>query len=140
LGYHQQYTPIEGRDGEHVNYVTRRKGEFYGDLSRQTINEIVTAIWPWLERLGATIAYDPQALINFEHLEGEVKSIKASTQPEIIAAIIPKEKPIPARVLSSRYPRDAVQAIMNPPPKAPAPRRGTRTRTASRRLRESLMK
>jgi hypothetical protein len=140
LGYHQQYAPIGDRDGEHLNYVTRRKGEYYGDLSRTTINEIIGAIWSWLEKMGATIVFDPQAVVSFDHLEGNVKNIQAPAKPKIIAAVIPKEKPIPARVLSSMDPRDAVQAIRNPPPTVPAARRGTRTRTASRRLRESLMK
>jgi hypothetical protein len=139
MGYHQKYAALEDRDGGHVNYVTRSRGEFYGDFDRTKINEIIRAIWPWLEQLGATIAYDPQAVINFDALEGTITSIQAAAKPEIVAAIIPHQRPIAARVLKSSDQFAAIQKAITVTPETTV-RRSGRKRKASRRLRESLLK
>jgi hypothetical protein len=52
-----------------------------------------------------------QAVIDYDE-EGAVKRIQAPINPTIIAAIIPNERPLPARVLRSSDATLAVQSVL----------------------------
>jgi hypothetical protein len=137
MGYHQDYATLTEKDGTSFNFVTRGKGEFYGELTRETVNVIVQAIWPWLEQLGGTVAYDPQSIVDYDD-EGAIVKIK-SQKPIILDAIIPNVKPIEARILLNTDPVVIAQNALKIPKKRPADviptnRRSKRTRKTPSRL------
>jgi hypothetical protein len=118
------------------NFVTRRKGEFYGTLDRQTINTIVQAIFPWLQQMGATMAYDPQTVIDYNE-EGAVSRINAPRNPIILAAIIPNQRPIAARVLRNNDPAIvASKALTKPLQKVQKPAAQSIRRSIRKRARK----
>lgn len=122
MGYFQQYAVIGTNDGKDVNFVTRSKGEYFGEFDRDTINEIVQSVWPWLESLGATVAYDPQAIVNYDD-EGGIARLVVPKKPQIIAAIVPNERPLSARVLRSMDPLVTIETRLKRPKARPKLRR-----------------